>query len=148
MFAWEIREKLIAEGVCDIDSAPSVSSINRIVRNRAQAHNAHQTTTSSSSNLFQQQSFVSTTATSTIVPTTSVFSYSSTLSNVTPSPTITNISSPTIFNIEEKSNQLAPTASIYWADLCRYQNSPNQFPMTNLINATNGCYFTVNQGFY
>lgn len=34
MFAWEIREKLIADGVCDGDSAPSVSSINRIVRNR------------------------------------------------------------------------------------------------------------------
>lgn len=34
MFAWEIREKLIADGVCDSDAAPSVSSINRIVRNR------------------------------------------------------------------------------------------------------------------
>ncbi|KAI6170510.1 Paired box pox-neuro protein [Aphelenchoides bicaudatus] len=34
MFAWEIREKLIEDGVCDQDSAPSVSSINRIVRNR------------------------------------------------------------------------------------------------------------------
>lgn len=33
MFAWEIREKLIAERVCDTDTAPSVSSINRIVRN-------------------------------------------------------------------------------------------------------------------
>jgi hypothetical protein len=35
MFAWEIREKLIEDGVCDQDSAPSVSSINRIVRNRS-----------------------------------------------------------------------------------------------------------------
>lgn len=34
MFAWEIREKLIEDRVCDADSAPSVSSINRIVRNR------------------------------------------------------------------------------------------------------------------
>ncbi|KAI6224430.1 Paired box pox-neuro protein [Aphelenchoides fujianensis] len=34
MFAWEIREKLIEDGVCDSESAPSVSSINRIVRNR------------------------------------------------------------------------------------------------------------------
>ncbi|KAI6202292.1 Paired box pox-neuro protein [Aphelenchoides besseyi] len=34
MFAWEIREKLIAEGICDSETAPSVSSINRIVRNR------------------------------------------------------------------------------------------------------------------
>lgn len=35
IFAWEIREKLIEERVCDVDSAPSVSSINRIVRNQA-----------------------------------------------------------------------------------------------------------------
>ncbi|CAD5218827.1 unnamed protein product [Bursaphelenchus okinawaensis] len=34
MFAWEIREKLIEDGVCDAETAPSVSSINRIVRNR------------------------------------------------------------------------------------------------------------------
>jgi len=32
MFAWEIREKLIAENVCGGESVPSVSSINRIVR--------------------------------------------------------------------------------------------------------------------
>jgi len=29
MFAWEIRERLLADGVCTKDSAPSVSSINR-----------------------------------------------------------------------------------------------------------------------
>merc|ERR1712156_287168 len=35
IFAWEIREKLISEGVCNNTTAPSVSSINRILRNRA-----------------------------------------------------------------------------------------------------------------
>uniref|UniRef100_A0A1I8AST6 Paired domain-containing protein n=1 Tax=Steinernema glaseri TaxID=37863 RepID=A0A1I8AST6_9BILA len=34
MFAWEIRERLLEDGVCDPDNVPSVSSINRIVRNK------------------------------------------------------------------------------------------------------------------
>ena len=33
MFAWEIREQLLAHRVCDPASIPSVSSINRILRN-------------------------------------------------------------------------------------------------------------------
>lgn len=35
IFAWEIREKLISDSVCTNHTAPSVSSINRILRNRA-----------------------------------------------------------------------------------------------------------------
>ncbi|XP_071528855.1 paired box protein Pax-2-A-like [Panulirus ornatus] len=35
MFAWEIRDRLLAENVCTQENIPSVSSINRIVRNKA-----------------------------------------------------------------------------------------------------------------
>ncbi|KAI0210764.1 hypothetical protein LSAT2_004510 [Lamellibrachia satsuma] len=35
MFAWEIRDRLLSETVCDQENVPSVSSINRIVRNKA-----------------------------------------------------------------------------------------------------------------
>jgi len=35
MFAWEIRDRLLTEGICSQENVPSVSSINRIVRNKA-----------------------------------------------------------------------------------------------------------------
>lgn len=43
MFAWEIRDRLLNDGVCDAENIPSVSSINRIVRNKAaeKAKNVH-----------------------------------------------------------------------------------------------------------
>ncbi|XP_072522899.1 paired box protein Pax-2b isoform X1 [Salminus brasiliensis] len=36
MFAWEIRDRLLAEGICDNETVPSVSSINRIIRTKVQ----------------------------------------------------------------------------------------------------------------
>ncbi|XP_054904507.1 paired box protein Pax-7-like isoform X1 [Poeciliopsis prolifica] len=34
MFSWEIRDKLLRDGVCDRGTVPSVSSISRVLRNR------------------------------------------------------------------------------------------------------------------
>ncbi|CAG5116177.1 unnamed protein product [Candidula unifasciata] len=35
IFAWEIRDKLLTDGVCDKHNVPSVSSISRILRNKS-----------------------------------------------------------------------------------------------------------------
>lgn len=40
IFAWEIRDQLLAGGICDRASIPSVSSINRILRNVASVNAA------------------------------------------------------------------------------------------------------------
>uniref|UniRef100_A0A0N5A326 Paired domain-containing protein n=1 Tax=Parastrongyloides trichosuri TaxID=131310 RepID=A0A0N5A326_PARTI len=60
MFAWEIREKLIEDRICEADNVPSVSSINRIVRNRGNkillhnnsASNIHSSTPSTTNNSY------------------------------------------------------------------------------------------------
>lgn len=41
MFAWEIRDRLLLECICDSENVPSVSSINRIVRNKAAEKSKH-----------------------------------------------------------------------------------------------------------
>ena len=35
IFSWEIRERLVREGLCDKETAPSVSSISRVLRGGA-----------------------------------------------------------------------------------------------------------------
>nr|ARO85858.1 pax6 [Schizocardium californicum] len=39
IFAWEIRDRLLQEGICTQDNIPSVSSINRVLRNLAAEKN-------------------------------------------------------------------------------------------------------------
>uniref|UniRef100_A0A914HVJ2 Paired domain-containing protein n=1 Tax=Globodera rostochiensis TaxID=31243 RepID=A0A914HVJ2_GLORO len=56
IFAWEIRERLIAEGVCQ--QAPSISSINRILRTRAAERAAEELSailSAQSANLWRQR---------------------------------------------------------------------------------------------
>ncbi|GAA6225335.1 paired box protein Pax-1-like isoform X4 [Lates japonicus] len=48
MFAWEIRDRLVLERVCDHDSVPSISSINRIIRNKGQSESCEVVASASS----------------------------------------------------------------------------------------------------
>ncbi|KAL0269111.1 UNVERIFIED_CONTAM: hypothetical protein PYX00_006946 [Menopon gallinae] len=41
IFAWEIRDRLLSDGICDKYNAPSVSSISRILRNKIGAVQHH-----------------------------------------------------------------------------------------------------------
>lgn len=50
IFAWEIRDRLLNENVCNQDNIPSVSSINRVLRNLASKSFEAPSNSSSSSN--------------------------------------------------------------------------------------------------
>ncbi|XP_014190339.1 paired box protein Pax-5 isoform X1 [Haplochromis burtoni] len=48
MFAWEIRDRLLLEQVCDQNSVPSISSINRIIRKKVQSESCEAVSSASS----------------------------------------------------------------------------------------------------
>ncbi|XP_030595835.1 paired box protein Pax-5-like isoform X2 [Archocentrus centrarchus] len=48
LFAWEIRDRLVLEQVCDQNSVPSISSINRIIRKTVQSESCEVLSSASS----------------------------------------------------------------------------------------------------
>lgn len=62
MFAWEIRDQLLSQRICDPQTIPSVSSVNRILRNgglwtdEAALSNVHSSSGTSNNNSNTQNS--------------------------------------------------------------------------------------------
>ncbi|KAM7341290.1 eyeless isoform 2-T2 [Cochliomyia hominivorax] len=87
IFAWEIRDKLLQDGVCTNDNIPSVSSINRVLRNLAaqkeQQQQQHTITTSVASPV-DNNTNNSTTSTNELQTTTPLNSSDSTTGPINP----------------------------------------------------------------
>ena len=42
IFSWEVRDRLIKEGICDRTNAPSISAISRLIRNKESNTNKYE----------------------------------------------------------------------------------------------------------
>ncbi|XP_033100244.1 paired box protein Pax-7-like [Anneissia japonica] len=116
IFAWEIRDKLMSDGICTASTTPSVSSINRILRNRAAERAAAEYARVTEQALLSTYSF---------------------LPNITvPRIPCNFVSSPTLFNgkMTEPHNQVVihrPRATICPSTMCHHRhpyNSGRVFP--------------------
>lgn len=52
MFSWEIRDRLVKEGICDRATAPSVSAISRLLRGRDEPQDNRDCDTGTSLNIY------------------------------------------------------------------------------------------------